>query len=102
MANWIDVSISQHQLKLFDSDKILIKAYPIATRKILPPNSEGIFIIINKQSNPSAPHGILWMGLSKPYYGIHGSNNPDSIGKNLFRLELSSSAPIGTKVYIHK
>ena len=25
--------------------------------------------------------GTRWMGLSKPHYGIHGTNNPSSIGK---------------------
>jgi LysM repeat protein len=26
-------------------------------------------------------YGTRWMGLSKPNYGIHGTNNPSSIGK---------------------
>lgn len=52
------------------------------------------------------------MGLSKPHYGIHGTNNPASIGKNLSHgcirmfnhdvLELSSRVPLGTMVSIHK
>ena len=52
------------------------------------------------------------MGLSKPHYGIHGTNNPASIGKNVSHgcirmfnhdvLELSSKVPIGTRVSIHK
>ena len=63
-------------------------------------------------SNPRAPFGVLWMGLSKPHYGIHGTNNPASIGKNVSHgcirmfnhdvLELSSRVPIGTRVAIHK
>ncbi len=63
-------------------------------------------------SNPGGPFGVLWMGLSKPHYGIHGTNNPASIGKNVSHgcirmfnhdvLELSSRVPIGTRVAIHK
>ena len=30
---------------------------------------------------PNSPVGILWMGLSKPGIGIHGTNFPDSIGR---------------------
>jgi lipoprotein-anchoring transpeptidase ErfK/SrfK len=111
MAKWIDVSTSQHQLKLFDGNR-LIKAYPIAVGKILSPTPSGTYTIINKQRNPGRPFGVLWMGLSKPHYGIHGTNNPASIGKNVSHgcirmfnhdvLELSSRVPIGTRVFIHK
>lgn len=111
MANWIDVSLSQHLLRLFSDDR-LIKTYPIATGKILTQSPRGTFTIINKQSNPGGPFGVLWMGLSKPHYGIHGTNDPSSIGKSVSHgcirmynhdvLELSPSAPIGTKVYIHE
>lgn len=80
MAKWIDVSTSRHQLKLFDGNK-LIKTYPIAVGKILTPTPSGTYSIINKQRNPGGPFGVTWMGLSKPQYGIHGTNNPSSIGK---------------------
>jgi lipoprotein-anchoring transpeptidase ErfK/SrfK len=72
----------------------------------------GRFKIINKQLNPGGPFGAFWMGLSKPHYGIHGTNNPSSIGKNVSHgcirmynedvLELSSVVPVETPVYIHK
>ena len=110
MAIWIDVSTSKYQLKLFDGNR-LIKTYPIAVGKILSPTPPGTYTIINKQLNPPAQFGVLWMGLSKPHYGIHGTNNPSSIGKNLSHgcirmfnrdvLELSSRAPLGTMVFIH-
>lgn len=111
MARWIDVSTAHHHLKLFNGNK-LIKSYPIAVGKILSLTPFGTYAIINKQNNPGGPFGVLWMGLSKPHYGIHGTNNPSSIGKNVSHgrirmfnhdvLELSSKVPIGTKVFIHK
>ena len=82
MVLWIDVSTSQHQLKLFDGNR-LIKAYLIGVGKILSPTPSGTYTIINKQLNPRGPFGVLWMGLSKQHYGIHGTNNPTSIGKNV-------------------
>lgn len=111
MERWIDVSTSKHQLKLFDGNR-LIKTYPIAVGKILSPTPTGTYKIINKQRDPDGPFGVLWMGLSKPHYGIHGTNNPASIGKNVSAgcirmfnhdvLELSYRVPIGTWVVIHK
>ncbi len=111
MVRRIDVSTSQHQLKLFEGNR-LIKTYPIAVGKILTPSPSGTYTIINKQHNPGGPFGVLWMGLSKPHYGIHGTNNPASIGKNvshgcirMFNLDvidLSHRVPIGTRVFIHK
>jgi lipoprotein-anchoring transpeptidase ErfK/SrfK len=29
---------------------------------------------------PNTPVGVVWMALSKPHYGIHGTPDPDSIG----------------------
>lgn len=111
MAKWIEISTSRHQLKLFDGSKLL-KTYPIAVGKMLTPTPNGTYRIINKQSNPGGPFGVLWMGLSRPHYGIHGTNNPQSIGKNVSHgcirmfnhdvLELSSNVLIGTPVVIRK
>ncbi len=32
-------------------------------------------------TGPNNPVGILWAGLSKPGIGIHGTNNPETIGR---------------------
>lgn len=112
MARWIDVSTSKHRLSLYDGNR-LIKSYPIATGKILTATPFGTYTITNKQPNPPRHvFGVLWMGLSRPHYGIHGTNNPSSIGKSVSHgcirmfnhdvLELSSRVPIGTRVIIHK
>jgi hypothetical protein len=55
---------------------------------------EGDFTVINRLENPTYyrpgkvigpgkenPLGTRWMGLSKKGYGIHGTNEPASIGK---------------------
>jgi len=30
---------------------------------------------------PNSPIGVLWMGLSKPHYGIHGTPQPSTVGR---------------------
>jgi lipoprotein-anchoring transpeptidase ErfK/SrfK len=52
----------------------------------------------------------MWLGLSIPHVGIHGTNNPSSIGgfvskgcirmQNRDVLELAGLVPIGTPVSI--
>lgn len=111
MEKWIDVSTSRHTLTLMDGNNVL-KKYPIAVGKMLTPTPSGAYKIINKQRNPGGPFGAFWMGLSKPHYGIHGTNNPSSIGKNVSHgcirmhnkdvLELATKVSVGTKVVIRK
>ncbi|MFJ5772354.1 L,D-transpeptidase [Psychrobacillus sp. NPDC093180] len=111
MTLWIDVSVKKRQLKLYNAS-VLLKTYPIAVGKILTPTPTGNYIIINKEVDPGGPFGALWMGLSKPHYGIHGTNDPSSIGKEVSHgcirmhnkdvLELSSMVPTSTNVYIHQ
>jgi len=106
----IDVAVKSHRLSLFNDQK-LIKSYPIAVGKMLTPTPSGDYRIINKAPNPGGPYGVLWMGLSKPHYGIHGTNNPFSIGKNVSNgcirmynhdvIDLGKRVPIGTVVHIH-
>jgi len=90
----------------------LIKSYPIAIGKPSTPTPKGVFKIINKAINPGGPFGIRWLGLNAPGgdYGIHGTNNPSSIGNavsngcirlhNKDVLEVSNLVNIGTKVTI--
>lgn len=105
----IEVSISNRSLKLFN-EGVLQKQYPIAVGRILHQTPVGDFIIINKAPNPGGPFGTMWMSLSKQHYGIHGTNDPSSIGKAVSRgcirmynkdvEELASIVPIGTLVSI--
>ncbi|RHW34795.1 LysM peptidoglycan-binding domain-containing protein [Lysinibacillus yapensis] len=106
----IEVSINGRWLKLFHNDT-LEKQYPIAVGKMLTNTPTGNYIIVNKAPNPGGPFGTMWMSLSKQSYGIHGTNDPSSIGKAVshgcIRMynqdveELAGTIPIGTGVNIH-
>ncbi|HPC99924.1 MAG TPA: L,D-transpeptidase [Acetivibrio sp.] len=75
----ITISIAAKTLSLYREGR-LVKSYPVATGKPTTPTPRGTFTIVNKQINPGGPFGTRWMGLSIPHYGIHGTNNPASIG----------------------
>lgn len=59
------------------------ETYPVAVGKSETPTPKGSYEILEKSKNPGGPYGPRWMGLSVPggHYGIHGTNEPDSIGK---------------------
>lgn len=107
----INVSITERQLKLF-LNGVLQKQYPIAVGRMLHETPLGDYIIINKAPNPGGAFGTMWMSLSKQYYGIHGTNNPTSIGKSVSKgcirmynkdvEELAAIVPIGTSVLIRR
>lgn len=75
----IIVSLRNKILSVYRNGRFF-KAYPVAIGKPTTPTPTGTFTIKNKQVNPGGPFGTRWMGLSKPHYGIHGTNNPASIG----------------------
>lgn len=107
----IIINIASRTLKLYQGGK-LIKTYTVAVGKPSSPSPRGTFKIINKAINPGGPFGVRWLGLDAPGgdYGIHGTNNPSSIGKavsngcirmyNKDVLELSTLVSIGTTVKI--
>lgn len=109
IAYRIHISVSNRKLSLYSHGK-LVKVYPIAVGKMVTATPIGDYIIINKAPNPGGPFGTMWMSLSKQHYGIHGTNNPSSIGKAVshgcIRMynhdveELSRIVPIGTPVNI--
>jgi lipoprotein-anchoring transpeptidase ErfK/SrfK len=71
---------------------------------------QGEFVIVNREPNPGGPFGAMWLSLSKIHYGIHGTNDPSSIGKSVSLgcvrmhnkdvLELARIVPNGTAVSI--
>lgn len=89
----IVVSLEDHKLALVE-DGQLKKVYPVAVGKPSTPSPVGTFTIERRVMNPTYHHdgrtvlpgpnnpvGTRWMGLSIRGYGIHGTNEPKSIGK---------------------
>ena len=105
----IYISKNNRTLKLF-RNQTLIKTYPIAVGKMLTQTPIGKFVVVNRQPNPGGPFGAMWLSLSKAGYGIHGTNNPASIGKSVSHgcvrmynqdvLALAKQIPNGTSVFI--
>ena len=58
-----------------------IRYYPIAVGKKSTPTPPGHYTIATKTMYPGGVFGSRWLGLSIPHYGIHGTNNPSSIGQ---------------------
>lgn len=125
---WIVINKDANILKLYRG-KRLVKKYPVATGKNAEATPEGKFKIIIKTKNPywgggkhkdpikggtpENPLGTRWLGLDfgkGRWYGIHGTNNPRSIGKHVsngcIRMynkhveELYRIIPKNTKVFI--
>lgn len=103
------VNTDENSLTLLNDDEYY-KSYPIAVGKNSTPTPKGIFNIIRKVKNPGGPFGSRWMELSIRHYGIHGTNDPSSIGKDVshgcIRMlnenvnELYDLVPLGTEVEI--
>ncbi|WP_347550191.1 L,D-transpeptidase family protein [Pseudalkalibacillus hwajinpoensis] len=107
----IYISLTNRTLTLFQNG-VISKVYPVGVGRMLHDTPAGDFIIINKAPNPGGPFGTMWMSISKIHYGIHGTNDPSSIGKYVslgcIRMynrdveELAKTIPIGTAVTIGK
>jgi lipoprotein-anchoring transpeptidase ErfK/SrfK len=107
----ITINTGARTLTLYRNNSIY-KTYRVAVGKPSTPTPKGTFKIINRAVNPGGPFGARWLGLNAPGggYGIHGTNNPSSIGKNISNgcvrmynndvIELSNLVPIGTSVRI--
>jgi hypothetical protein len=89
----IVVSLEDHKLALVEDGQVK-KVYTVAVGKPSTPSPVGTFTIERRVANPTYQHngkivlpgprnpvGTRWMGLSEHGYGIHGTNEPDSIGK---------------------
>ena len=76
----IVIYTTRRQLELYEGNR-LIRHYPIAVGKGATPTPPGRYTIATKTVFPGGVFGSRWMGLSIPHYGIHGTNNPTSIGQ---------------------
>ncbi|GMA63322.1 L,D-transpeptidase [Alicyclobacillus fastidiosus] len=112
MANYrIIVDLSQRKLHLLNGNTV-VKSYPIGIGRILTKTPVGEYTIVNREKDPGGPFGAYWLGLSRPHYGIHGTNNPASIGKRVSHgcirmynrdvMDLQSRVTIGTRVTIRQ
>lgn len=84
------------------NDNKLVATYPTTVGSDSTPSPQGTFKIVNKVKlpwykatvgegankkvhmlppGPNSPVGVVWMGLSKPSYGLHGSPKPEGISR---------------------
>lgn len=89
----IVVSLEDKKLALVEDGQVK-KVYTVAVGKPSTPSPTGTFTIARRVKNPTYSHdgktvlpgpgnpvGTRWMGLNIKGYGIHGTNEPRSIGK---------------------
>jgi lipoprotein-anchoring transpeptidase ErfK/SrfK len=89
----IVVSLEDRKLALVEDGQVK-KIYTVAIGKPSSPSPVGTFAITRRVKNPvymhegvtvqpgpANPVGTRWMGLNIKGYGIHGTNQPNSIGK---------------------
>lgn len=89
----IVVSLEDRKLALVEDGQVK-KVYTVAVGKPTTPSPTGSFSITRRVKNPVYQHegkivqpgpgnpvGTRWMGLNVKGYGIHGTNEPKSIGK---------------------
>ena len=88
----IVVSLPDRKLALLENDAI-VGIYPVAVGAPVSPSPVGTFSVVTRVANPTYykpgkvvgpgatnPVGTRWIGLSAKGYGIHGTDNPGSIG----------------------
>ncbi|WP_124728091.1 SH3 domain-containing protein [Staphylospora marina] len=121
----IEINKRTNKLYLYKNGSV-VKVYPVATGRTSSLTPEGTFPIVVKivkpgwkgipGGHPNNPLGERWNGLSVRgdngrTYGIHGTNDPSSIGKhassgcvrmhNNHVIELYNTIHEGTAVWIH-
>ena len=77
----IEIDVEKKTLTLLVEDQIF-QVYPCAVGKSKTKTPIGEWRIIQKGTNWGGGFGTRWLGLNVPWgiYGIHGTNNPSSIG----------------------
>jgi lipoprotein-anchoring transpeptidase ErfK/SrfK len=90
----IVVSIPDRKLALLENDHA-VKIYDVAVGASVSPSPDGEYQVAQRLENPTYYHpgvvigpgatnplGPRWIGLNVKGFGIHGTNHPESIGKN--------------------
>ncbi|HUZ81725.1 MAG TPA: L,D-transpeptidase family protein [Gaiellaceae bacterium] len=129
-AETIVINRSTNRLSLYDLGK-LRRTFKVATGQAIYPTPKGVWHIVVKWKNPTwypptqdawahglkpvppgpnNPLGTRWMGLDAPGIGIHGTDEPASIGYSAshgcIRMEVPDAewlfdhVQVGTTVYI--
>jgi lipoprotein-anchoring transpeptidase ErfK/SrfK len=105
-AEWIEIDKSERVLVVHGHQNELLASFPISIGGPLDPLPLGRMKIVNEVKNPSFtydpallkdakrgttrtevapgpnnPVGTTWLGLSKPHWGIHGTPNPERLGR---------------------
>jgi lipoprotein-anchoring transpeptidase ErfK/SrfK len=103
----LEVEIERRTIKAFDDKGRLIAFFPASVGSSDKPSPSGILSIVSIVSDPTFhynpkykfkevdrtssfeinagpnnPLGTMWIGLSKPSYGIHGTPDPSGVGKS--------------------
>ena len=91
-ARRLIVSFPARRIVLVEDGKV-VKSYPVAIGKPSTPSPNGTFHVASHVVNPTYTHdgkvvkpgagnpvGTRWMSLGFKGYGIHGTNQPESIG----------------------
>lgn len=86
------VSIPDRLLAVLENDR-LVAVYPVSVGAPASPSPVGQFAIVSRVTNPTYyrpgviigpgarnPIGTRWIGLNQKGYGIHGTDDPKSIG----------------------
>ena len=76
----IVIHTARRRLEVYEGNQ-LIRNYSIAVGKEATPTPNGHYTLATKTVFPGGVFGSRWLGLSIPHYGIHGTNNPASIGQ---------------------
>ncbi len=119
----IRIDLSERKLYLYSEGK-LVKTYSVAVGRPSYPTPKGHWKIITKEVNPTwnppdspwaagavaigpgpdDPLGTRWMGLSAPGVGIHGTNEPWSIGSyashGCIRMHIPDAEDLFDRVFI--
>ncbi|MCL6635755.1 MAG: L,D-transpeptidase family protein [Peptococcaceae bacterium] len=77
----IVINLAARKLYYYEGNR-LVHTYPVGVGKPSTPTPTGLYSVVEKVMNPGGVLGSRWLGLSIPggKYGIHGTNNPSSIG----------------------
>ncbi|MEH7223534.1 L,D-transpeptidase family protein [Bacillus sp. JJ1566] len=80
----IKIDLWAKELYVIEGEKV-IKGYKISPGTDQTPTPIGTFMIIKKDKDWGGGFGTRWLGLDVPWgdYGIHGTNKPWLMGKNI-------------------